>query len=198
MEVTVSADRRTRATIPRLFEIIEPKQGALRQRCLACVLGQALGIGRYVVDDPMYPNHRGCFRIGRVRIIDNQDETFSAVRDTLPRKWRRDIFALAGVLRGNVTIRWNAGEFRVIAMAAFPHAISGAVAKRIIASLEFRYGDTCFIASIVAKPADRSISRCTARAFLERRADRIISSAKCAQRKITQGPLPRTLVRGVA
>jgi len=35
----------------------------------------------------MYPNHLGCFRIGRVRIIDNQDETFSAVGDTLPRKW---------------------------------------------------------------------------------------------------------------
>jgi hypothetical protein len=30
----------------------------------------------------MYPNHLGCFRIGRVGIIDNQDETFSAVGDT--------------------------------------------------------------------------------------------------------------------
>src|SRR5215475_2763779 len=109
MEVTVSADRRTRATIPRLFEIIEPKQGALRQPCLAYVLGQAFVIGRYVVDDPMYPNHLGCFRIGRVRIIDNQDETFSAVGDTLPGKWRRDIFALAGVLRGNVTILLERG-----------------------------------------------------------------------------------------
>src|SRR5215831_13018566 len=157
MEVTVSADRRTRATIPRLFEIIEPKQGALRQPCLACVLGQALGIGRHVVDDPMYPNHLGCFRIGRVRIIDNQDEAFSAVGYTLPRKWRRDIFALAGVHRGNVTFCWNAGEFRLIAMAAFPHRVIIAIAKRIIASLEFRYGDTCFMATIVAKPTDRSV-----------------------------------------
>jgi len=33
---------------------------------------------------------------------------------------------------------------------------------------------------------------------VERRADRVISSAKCAQKKITPGPLPRTLVRGVA
>src|SRR5215468_10575046 len=109
MEVTVSADRRTRATIPRLFEIIEPKQGALRQPCLTCVLEQALGIGRHVVDDPMYPNHLGCFRIGRVRVIDNQDETFSAVGDTLPRKWWRDIFGLAGVLGGNVTILLERG-----------------------------------------------------------------------------------------
>ena len=54
--------------------------------------------------DPMDPNHLGCFRIGRVRIIDNQGETFSAIGNTLPRKWRRDIFGLAGVLRGNVTI----------------------------------------------------------------------------------------------
>jgi transposase len=37
------------------------------------------------------------------------DETFSAVGDTLPRKWRRDIFALAGVLRGNVTILLERG-----------------------------------------------------------------------------------------
>jgi hypothetical protein len=66
MEVTVPADRRTRATIPRPFEIIAPKRGALRQTCLAYVLGQALGIGRYVVDDPMYLNHLGCLRIGRV------------------------------------------------------------------------------------------------------------------------------------
>ena len=43
-------------------------------------------------------------------------------------------------------------------MAAFPHRIISAVAKRITASLEFRCGDTCFIASIVAKPTDRSIS----------------------------------------
>src|SRR5262249_48300915 len=53
---------------------------------------------------------------------------------------------------------WNAGEIRVIAMAAFPHRIISAVAKRITASLEFRCGDTGFIASIVAKPTDRSIS----------------------------------------
>src|SRR5262249_58877379 len=82
--------------------------GALRQPCPGCVLGQALGVGRYVVDDPMYPNHLGCVRIGRVRIIHNQHETFSAVGYALPSKWRRDIsyarFALAGVLRGNVTI----------------------------------------------------------------------------------------------
>src|SRR6516165_3043755 len=43
-------------------------------------------------------------------------------------------------------------------MAAFPHRIISAVAKRITASPEFRCGDTCFIASIVAKPTDRSIS----------------------------------------
>src|SRR5262252_7626243 len=52
---------------------------------------------------------------------------------------------------------WNAGEFRVIAMAAFPHRIVSAVAKRITASLEFRCGDTRVIASTVAKPTDRSI-----------------------------------------
>src|SRR5258707_9235450 len=92
MEVTVPTYRRTRAAVPSLFEIIEPKEGALRQPCLACVLGQGPGLRRYVVDDPMYPNHLGCFRIGRVGIIDNQDETFSAVGDTLPRKRRRDIF----------------------------------------------------------------------------------------------------------
>src|SRR4029453_6518125 len=104
MEVTVPADRRTGTAILRLFEIIEPKYDALRQPCLACVVGQALGIGRYVVDDPVYPNHLGCFWIGGVRIIDNQDETFRVFGDTLPRKWRRDIFALAGVLRGNMII----------------------------------------------------------------------------------------------
>ena len=37
-------------------------------------------------------------KIQRVGIIDNQDETFSAVGDTLPRKWWRDILAFAGVL----------------------------------------------------------------------------------------------------
>ena len=57
----------------------------------------------------MYPNHLGCFRIGRVGIIDNQDETFSAVGDTLLRKRRRDIFALAGVLGGDVTILFERG-----------------------------------------------------------------------------------------
>src|ERR1700758_696423 len=98
MDVAVPANRWTRAAVLRLFEIIEPKYGALRQARLTCVLGHALGIGRYVVDDPMYPNHLGRFRIGRVRVIDNQDETFSTVGNTLPHKWRRDIFALAGVL----------------------------------------------------------------------------------------------------
>ena len=62
-----------------------------------------------VVDDPMDPNHLGCFRVGRVRIIDNQGETFSAIGDTLPRKWRRDILGLAGVLRGNLTILLERG-----------------------------------------------------------------------------------------
>src|SRR6516162_3006907 len=109
MKVTVPADWRTGAAITRLFEIVEPKQGALRQPCLACVLGQVLGIGRHVVDDPMYPNHLGCFRIGRVRIIDNQDKTFSAIGNTLPRKWRGYIFGLAGVLRGNATILLERG-----------------------------------------------------------------------------------------
>src|SRR6516162_11352462 len=98
MKVPVPANRRTRTAIRRFLEIIEPRQGALRQPSLACVLGQTPGIARYVVDDPVYPNHFGCFRIGRVRIINNQDETFSIVGDTLPRKWRRDIFALTGVL----------------------------------------------------------------------------------------------------
>jgi hypothetical protein len=43
-------------------------------------------------------------------------------------------------------------------MAAFPHGIISAVARRITASLEFRCAGTCFIASIVAKSTDRSIS----------------------------------------
>ena len=83
--------------------------GTLRQPCLVSVLRQALGIGRYVIDGPMYPNHFRGFRIGCVRIVDNQDKTFRALGDTLPRKWRRDIFALAGVLRGNVTILLERG-----------------------------------------------------------------------------------------
>src|SRR5215831_9387105 len=37
---------------------------------------------------------------------------------------------------------WNAGDFRVMAMAAFPHRIISEAAKRITASLEFRSGDT--------------------------------------------------------
>jgi len=41
-------------------------------------------------------------------------------------------------------------------MAAFPHRIISAVAKRITANPE-RCGDMCVIASIVAKPTDRSI-----------------------------------------
>src|SRR3974377_2455245 len=109
MEVTVATNRRTWATIFLLSEIVEPKHGALRQPCLACVLGQALGIGRYVVDHPMYPNHFGGFRIGRVGIIDNKDETLSAAGDTLPRKRRRDIFAFAGVFRGDIAILLKRG-----------------------------------------------------------------------------------------
>src|SRR5262245_46602907 len=104
MEVTMPTNWRTRTAIFRLFEIIEPKHGALRQSCLARVLGQALGIGGYVVDDPMYPNHLGCFRIGCVGIIDNQYETLSAVGDTLPRKRRRNTVAFAGIFRGNVAV----------------------------------------------------------------------------------------------
>ena len=65
--------------------------------------------GRQMNRDPMYPNHLGCFRIGRIGIINNQDETFCAVGDALPRKWRGDIFGLAGVPRGNVTILLERG-----------------------------------------------------------------------------------------
>jgi hypothetical protein len=46
----------------------------------------------------MDPNHLGGFWIGRIRVVDNEDETFSTVGDTLPGKWWRDIFALAGIL----------------------------------------------------------------------------------------------------
>src|SRR5215831_3420475 len=95
MEVTMPTNWWTWPAIFRLFEIIEPKHGALRQSCLARVLGQALGIGGHVVDDPMYPNHLGCFRIWRVGIVDDQDEALGAVGDVLPRKRRRDIVALA-------------------------------------------------------------------------------------------------------
>ena len=39
------------------------------------------------IDNPMYPNRLGRFRIGRVvGVIDNQDEAPSG--DTLPGKWR--------------------------------------------------------------------------------------------------------------
>src|SRR5262245_34114793 len=109
MEVTVPTNWRTRTSIFRLFEIIEPKHGPLRQSRLARVLGQALRIGGHVVDDPMYPNHLGCFRIWRVGIIDDQDETLSAVGDTLPRKRRRDTLALAGIFRGNVAVLFERG-----------------------------------------------------------------------------------------
>src|ERR1700732_3399415 len=49
VEVAVLTDRRTRAAILRLFEIIQPNNSALRQPCLACVLRQALNVGWYVV-----------------------------------------------------------------------------------------------------------------------------------------------------
>src|SRR6516162_7574074 len=109
MEVTVPTNGRTGTAIFRFFEIIEPKHGAPRQSCLACVLGQALAIGRHVVDDPMDPNHFGCFRIGSVGIIDNKDETLSALGYTLPRKRWRDIFALARILGGNMLILLERG-----------------------------------------------------------------------------------------
>jgi hypothetical protein len=79
----------------------------------ACALGQTPGIAWYVVDDPVYPNHFRCFGIGRVRIIDNQDETFGIDGDTLPCKWRRDIFALTGVLRRPPL----AGDYRCLVMS---------------------------------------------------------------------------------
>ena len=40
-----------------------------------------------------------------------------------------------------------AGELKVIAMAAFPHRIISAVAKRTTASLKFRCGQASFISS---------------------------------------------------
>ena len=40
---------------------------------------------------PNVAKHLGRFRIERVGVIDNHDETFSTVGDTLPGKWRRDI-----------------------------------------------------------------------------------------------------------
>jgi len=40
---------------------------------------------------------------------------------------------------------WNADEFRVIAIATFPHRIVSAVTKRITASRGCE--DTCFISS---------------------------------------------------
>src|SRR5262249_9168468 len=90
----------------------------------------------------MYPNHLGCFRIGRVRIIDNQNEAFSAVGGILPRKWRRDIFSLAGVLRGNVAFCWKAGDFMGKGIAAFSHRIISEAPKKKTTNLEFRSGDT--------------------------------------------------------
>jgi hypothetical protein len=39
-------------------------------------------------------------------------------------------------------------------MAAFPHRVIRAVAEKITASPEFRYGDTRFIACIVARPTN--------------------------------------------
>jgi len=32
----------------------------------------------------MYPNHLGCFRIGRVGIIDDPDKTLGSVGNTIP------------------------------------------------------------------------------------------------------------------
>src|SRR6516165_12450045 len=43
---------------------------------------------------------------------------------------------------------WNAGEFKLIAMAELSHRNIRAVAERITASSEFRCGDTCFISSL--------------------------------------------------
>jgi len=53
-------------------------------------------------------------RLGRTLVVwddaINIGPVENAVGNTLPRKWRRDIFALGGVLRGDVTIGWKAGS----------------------------------------------------------------------------------------
>src|SRR5215471_5180910 len=137
MEVTVPANWRTRTAIFSLFEIIEPKHGALRQSCLASVLGQALGIGGHVVDDQCTQTILGAFGSGasgssiiRTRLLvpsgtpshASGGETSSPSQVYFEGMWP---FCL------------NAGEFRVIAIAAPPQRIIRILAKRMTTRLEF-------------------------------------------------------------
>ena len=77
MEVTVPTDGRTRAAIRCLCEIIQSKRDAFRESCLSSVFGHAIGIGRYVVDDPMHPHPLRRFWIRSVRIVDDEDEALA-------------------------------------------------------------------------------------------------------------------------
>ena len=63
MEVAVPPDGRTRAAIRRLCEIVAP----FRESRLSSVFGHALGIGRYVVHDPMHPHPLRRFWISQDR-----------------------------------------------------------------------------------------------------------------------------------
>jgi hypothetical protein len=68
MKVPAPANRRTRTAIRRFLEIIEPKQGALRQPSLACVLGQNSWYRSVCCRRPSVPKPFWVL-IGRVRII---------------------------------------------------------------------------------------------------------------------------------
>lgn len=110
MEVAVPTDRRTGAAIRRLCEIIQPKRDAFRQPRLASVFGHALGIGRYIVDDPMHPHPLRRFWIRGVGIVDDEDEALRPLGHPLPSKRRRDIVAFASVLRGDLAILFEGGR----------------------------------------------------------------------------------------
>jgi len=96
-EVPVCTTWGTWSTVTNLLEIIRALLATTPERLslpdvfcqLSCVRGQ-------IVNNPMNPRLRR-----RVRIIDDESESFGSRRQARPLKRRRDVCAVAGVLRGN-------------------------------------------------------------------------------------------------
>ena len=98
MKVAMTTSGRTRTAIGGPFPVIEAHHRSRWQSLDGDAFGKPRRVRRKIVKNPMYPGHLGRFWIGRVGIVDDENEAFCPLRHTRPSQWGRDILSFASVL----------------------------------------------------------------------------------------------------
>src|SRR5258706_3066119 len=101
VEVAMTAYRGARTVIACPIPAVEADHCPRWHRIGLNALGKPIGCRRQIVKNPMNPGDLGCLWIGRIRIVDDEDEALCRLRYSGPGQGRGYVVAFAGILARN-------------------------------------------------------------------------------------------------